>query len=183
MHGDMMLRRLREGIGVLAILVAGCEVTDVNIEQVGTAFIPRDHTVGPVEMPEMEDLDLVLAVIDNPGVGGEDITDATITSLRVEVLSPETADLAFAESVEVFAEAPGMGRVRIAHQDEFPAGEQIVEFETDDVDLRDYVASRSVTIRAEISGDAPEELVEVEAVANLNVGVTMRGVCNQMNKR
>jgi hypothetical protein len=180
--GAMMLRRLREGIGLLAILAGGCEVTEVDIEQTGTAFIPRDHTVGPVEMPEMENLDLVLAIIENPGVGGEDITEAVITSLRVEVLEPEAGDLAFAERVEVFAEAPGLERVRVAWQDEFPAGEPIVEFETDDVNLRDYVASRSVTIRAEISGDAPDELVEVEAVANLNVGVTLKGACNHMKK-
>jgi hypothetical protein len=179
----MKLRRLREVVGVLAILLSGCEVTEVDIEQTGTAFIPRDHTVGAVEMPEMENLDLVLAVIENPGVGGEDITQAEITSLRVEVLEPEGGDLAFADRVEVFAEAPGMERVRIAHQDRFPVGAQIVEFETDDVNLRDYVASRSVTIRAEIVGEAPEELVEVEAVANLNVGVTLRGACNQMKKR
>lgn len=178
----MMLRRLREGIGLVALLMGGCEVTDVDIEQSGTAYIPRDHTAGAIEMPEMEDLDLVLAIIDNPGVGTEDITDAMMTSLRVEVLSPESADLSFADRVEVFAEAPGMETVRIAYQDEFPAGEQVVEFQTDDVDLRDYVASRSVTIRAEISGDAPDETVEVEAIANLNVGVTVRGACDAMSK-
>ena len=73
--------------------------------------------------------------------------------------------------------------VRIAYQDEFPVGEPIVAFETDDVNLRDYVASRSVTIRAEISGDAPEELVEVEATANILVGVTLRGACNHLKDR
>jgi hypothetical protein len=180
MRSSTMLRRLREGVGVLAVLAAGCEVTEVDIEQTGTAFIPRDHTTGPVEMPEMENIDLVLAVIDNPGVGGEDITDARVTSLRVEVIEPDLGDLAFAERVEVFAEAPGMDRVRVAYQDEFPVGESVIEFETDDVNLRDYVASRTVTIRAEVTGEAPDELVEVEAIANLNVGVTMRGVCNQM---
>jgi hypothetical protein len=117
---------------------------------------------------------------DEHGVAREDVAEAEITRFTIEVLDPPGMDLAFAESIEVYAVAPGLETVRIGHLDEFPSGARIVDLETDDIELRDYVAADNVKLVARIDGQAPTADVRIQARADLHIGVTVKGACNHM---
>ena len=171
----------REFLAVALMATLGCEVADFDVERNGTATIPRGITGEDLQLMRLDDMEIVLTEIeDTHGIAREDLSDAEITSFTLTVLEPDGTDLSFATSIEVFAEAEGLERVRIAHQTEFPSGEDVIDLETDDVDLRDYVAAPSVTLVARIDGVTPPADVQVEAAAELHLGATLRGACNHM---
>ena len=172
---------MREILAVALVATLGCEVADFEVERRGTATIPRSHGGEDLEVMRLDDMEIVLAELeDTQGVAREDLSQAEILAFTLTVRKPAGADLSFASRIEVFAEAEGLERIRIAHQDVFPEGEQVVDLETDDVDLRDYVAAPSVTLVARIDGVSPLADVRVEASAELILGATMRGACNHM---
>lgn len=174
------MRSLRETLAVALLATSGCEVADFDVVREGTATIPRGTIGDDFHMMEIDD-ELVLAEIqDEHDVGREDVADAEITRFTLEVFDPAGIDFAFAHRIEVFAEAPGLESVRIAHQDRFPAGARIIELETDDVDLRDYVAAPTVTLVARVDGVAPPADVRLKGRADLHLGVTLRGACDHM---
>jgi hypothetical protein len=172
---------MREILAVALMATLGCEVADFEVERSGSATIPRAHGGEDLQMMRLDDMELVLTEIeDTHGIRREDLSQAEIVSFSLTVLEPADMDLSFATSIEVFAEAEGLDRIRIAHQEVFPPGELVIDLETDDVDLRDYVAAPSVTLVARIDGLAPRADVRVQADAELLLGATLRGACNHM---
>lgn len=173
--------RLRETVALALVAMLGCEVGDFDVVRRKTVTIPADDSGEDIEIMELDDLEIVLAEIeDTQDIGREDLSAAVLDRLTLEVLEPVGADLAFAERIEVFAEAPGLDRVRVASQTEFPRGDELVELELDDVDLRKYVAAASTTFVAQVGGVAPPIDVRVKATATLHIGVTLRGACDHM---
>lgn len=172
----MRFLRSRELVGVLLVTSLGCEVANVDVVRHGTATIPKD---GAFEVMRFDNFELALGEIqDEMGIERKDVSDATLDRLTLEVLSPDDQDLSFIDAIEVFAEADGLGRVRVAFLDDVADGAHEVELETDDVDLRNYVAAPEVTFVAVIDGSMPDRDVKVRATAQLNVGVTLRGACS-----
>ncbi len=171
------LRCSRELLGLLLVTNLGCEVASVDVVRHGVATIPKD---GAFEIMRFEDFELELGEIeDTQGIERRDVSDATLDRLVIEVLSPEPADLSFVDQIQVYAETPQLGRVRVAYVGEVPPDTRVVELDTDDVDLRNYVAADTVTFVAVIDGAMPATDVKVRATAELNVGVTLRGACSQ----
>ncbi|HET6583336.1 MAG TPA: hypothetical protein VFG69_07810 [Nannocystaceae bacterium] len=175
------MARFRESLALALVATFGCEVADFDVERGGLATIPRDRMNDEIEMMRLDDTEIILAELDDThDIRPQDVADAQITSFTLTVVEPAEMDLAFVDRIEIYAEAPGLAPVRIAHRDSFPAGLQVIELETDDVDLRDYVAAPTVTLVARVDGAAPPMDVEVDASANLHLGVTLRGACNHM---
>lgn len=172
----MRFLRSRELLGLLLVTSLGCEVTTVDVVRHGTATIPKD---GAFELMRFRDFEVELGEIeDTMDIERKDLSDATLDRLTLEVLSPDDADLSFIDEIEVYAESDQLGRVRVAYLGEVADGATEVELETDDVDLRNYVAAPEVTLVAVIDGAMPEQNVKVRARAELNVGVTLRGACS-----
>jgi hypothetical protein len=170
--------RLRELVCTALLPLVGCEIADLEIEREGTATIARARPPGDVTMMRLDGLQLELAEIqDTEGIAPEDISDATLDELTLEIVDAKDGDLAFLDRVEIYAEAPDLARVRVAHRAGF-GKIRSAEFDIDDVDLRDYVAAPTVTLVAVIDGTAPRTDVEVRAHARLDVGVTVRGACH-----
>ena len=115
--------------------------------------------------------------LQNQGVEPGDIVDVRLVYLELEALSPSGADLSFIEEMDVFVSAPGLDTVLIAEAASFPEGEAIVPFDIADVDLTEYVVSRSMTFTTEINAHRPEADTEVEARFEVDVGVTAQGAC------
>jgi hypothetical protein len=171
----------REILAVALMATLGCEVADFEVQRSGSATIPRGHVGEDLEVMRLDDMEIVLAELeDTHDIAREDLSEAEITRFTLTVIDPAGTDLSFASNIEVFAEAEGLERIRIAHLDEFPPGEQVVDLETDDVDLRSYVAAPNVTLVARIDGVSPPADVRVQADADLHLGATMRGACNHM---
>jgi hypothetical protein len=172
----MRFFRSRELLGLMLVASLGCEVANVDVVRHGTATIPKD---GAFEVMRFDGFELTLGEIhDEMGIERKDVSDATLEQLTLEVLSPDGADLSFIDRIEVFAESDELGRVRVAYLDDVVDGARLVELETDDVDLRSYVAAPEVSLVAVIDGAMPEVDVQVRATALLNVGVTLRGACS-----
>jgi hypothetical protein len=167
---------VREVIGVAMLACSGCEVASIDVERAGNAVIPHD---GTLELMGLDGFEAVLGEIeDTEDVRRQDISDATLDQLVIEVLDPGQPDLSFITRIEVFAQSPELERVRVAHGEDFPVGARVVALEIDDVELRDYVAAQHVSLVASIDGERPARDVHVHAVAQLSVGVTLRGACH-----
>ena len=115
------------------------------------------------------------------GEGVDDDTDRTrgiVNTTLAPSVEPVGVDLSFLSSIELWVEAPDLDAVLIASADSFPEGESLVVFDIEDVDLTDYVVSRSMTITTEVTGHRPDQDTLVEARFDLAVGVTGQGACN-----
>lgn len=164
---------------------ASCDGTLVIIEVDQEAITTVEEgglledLVGDLGLDDFLDMDITTSSeLQNQGVEPGDISSVVLTLFELEVLSPEDGDLSFLDSVELYVEAPDLPEVRVASAFDFPVGEARVLFELDDVDLTDYVVSRSMTLSTDISGHRPDEATEVRAHFVLDVGVTTQGACN-----
>lgn len=171
--------RVRDALGVALLWALGCELADFEVERSGYAVISADDDTDEVEVMRLDGLEIVLAEIeDTEDIGTEDISRAEIRKLTIEVVHPLGSDLAFVDRIEIFADSPDLGRVRVAYADELPRGEARVDLEIDGVDLQKYIAAPTATLIAVIDGTAPEREIRVLATAKLEVGATVRGACD-----
>lgn len=115
--------------------------------------------------------------LENQGVAPGDIRDAELVDFVLTATAPTGADLSFLDRMEVWVEAPGLPRVRVAVQDDFPPGVAEVTFDLEDVDLTDYVVSQSMTFGTDVTGRRPEDETTVRADVSVRVGVTGQGAC------
>lgn len=167
--------RLRSSLGVLALCSLGCDVTEIDVERRGSGTIPEAGST------PFEETEIVLGEFDaDRDVKEGDLSSAIVDRLDVRVVEPAGADLAFAQRLEVFVEAPGLPPQRIGHAEDFRPGRDRLELETDRADITPYVAAESLTIFAVVEGLPPQEQVEIEGIANLRLGVTLQGACNHM---
>lgn len=117
--------------------------------------------------------------LQNQGVEPGDVRDVRLEEFTLEALDGD-GDLAFLDRLEIWVEAPDLPSERLASKTEFPAGQALVEFDIDDLDLTEYVQSQAMTITTEVSGQRPERETDVEAYFDLAVGVTGQGVRNNL---
>lgn len=176
-------RSLKQWGGGVALCSIGCQVTEIEIERSGSAVIPSAGITDEFVMDNLSDMDFVLEEFSDLGVEREDLSKAHLSGLEVAILSPGGVDFSFADRIEVFADAPDLGRVRIAYQDTFPVGAPSIAFDLDGADLREYLASESFSIVAVFDGGSPQQNIEVQGTATITVGVTVAGACNYLEER
>jgi len=170
---------------VLVWSACGGDLFTVGVEDEATTTIPAatplEVLLGDVGFGDFASMDLTSSQeIRNQGVEPGDIEEVFLVAFELEALSPDGADLSFIDRMELYVEAPGLPRRRVASQDDFPAGEAVVAFELEGVDLTDYVVSEAMTLSTEVEGRRPDDDTEVEARYGIDVGVTAQGACNQV---
>jgi len=171
-------------VGALCLLSSGCQITEIEVERSGEAVIPSAGVTDEFVMENLSNMDIVLEEFADLGVEAKDISKAHLTSLEIDVIDPWGGDFSFADRIEVFADSPELGRVRIAHQDEFPPGATSIAFETDGANLESYLVSdEGFSIVAVFAGRSPKRDLLVEGHAELTIGVTVAGACAHMNDR
>ncbi|WP_405400681.1 hypothetical protein [Maribacter sp. Asnod2-G09] len=76
------------------------------------------------------------------------IEEIKLTELELVIISPESADFSFLNSIEVYISADGLEEIRIASLDEVPedAGNKIT-LDTSDTDLKEYIKSDEFSLR------------------------------------
>ena len=162
--------------------VTTCGVIDqISVSQTARSTIPRgtvlEQLAGDVGFGELVELDLTESQeLQNQGVTKEQIDSVKLTSLSLRVVSPEGGDLTFLDSLEFFVEAPGLESRRIARGGPFTAGEERIELELDDVELKPYVVSERMTITTSARGNRPDQDTTVEAHIDLLVDANIGGV-------
>lgn len=140
-----------------------------------------EDVLGELGFEEFVTVDITASEeLQNQGVQPGDIVNVTLTGFEMSVVSPAEGDLSFFEEVNVYVQADALPRVRIASLDTFPAAEQYVTFNLDEVDLTDYAVSQAMFIETEVTGRSPDEDTTIRADITIDVGVTSQGACNQV---
>jgi hypothetical protein len=139
-----------------------------------------EELLGDLGFEEFVTMDITASEeLQNQGVEPGDIVNVTLIAFDLTVTDPADGDLTFLEEMAVYVEGDDLPRVRIAHLDDFPPGQQQVSFELDDVDLTPYVTGESMGIDTEVTGRSPSEDTTILASFVVDVGVTSQGAWSQ----
>ncbi|RME28824.1 MAG: hypothetical protein D6798_01490 [Deltaproteobacteria bacterium] len=171
----------------LAALWVGCQgrLLTIHVDDTAETTVARgtllESLIGDLGFDAFLDMDITSSEeLQNQGVAPGDISEVQLDLFTLEAIDPAGADLSFLDSVDLYVEAPGLDKVRIAWADSFPEGESLVDFTLEDVDLTDYVVSESMTLTTEVTGHRPDDDTVVQAHYDLAVGVTGQGACNNL---
>ncbi|MEO9662264.1 MAG: hypothetical protein ABJL43_17740 [Maribacter dokdonensis] len=76
------------------------------------------------------------------------IEEIKLTELELVVISPDTADFSFLNSIEVYISADDLEEIRIAYLEEVPedAG-NVITLDTSDADLKEYIKKDQFSLR------------------------------------
>jgi hypothetical protein len=170
------------GLGAVALLSCS-KLATIKIHSESTTTVDRgtlvESFVGDMGFGDLLNMNVVDAEeLRNQGITKGDIQDVRLDSVELEVSAPAGGDLSWVDTLEFYVEAPGLPRTRIAHQEDFPAGQSIVDLVVDDVDLTDYAISESMDITTDAAGHRPDQDTDVIGRVVLKVGVTAQGACN-----
>lgn len=183
-----MDRRLPILVGLVGVLACQAKLFKISVADESNSVVPGE-TLFTELLPDdlgfddFLDMDITESQeLANQGVEDGDIKDVALVDFLLRAVDPADADLSFLSRLEVFVEAPGVPRARIASQTEFPEGVREVAFELEAVDLTPYVVSESMTFTVDATGQLPPEDTTIVAAYEVEVGVTGQGcakACNQ----
>ncbi len=181
--------RLRAAPFLLALFWTACKGSTLKhfeIEVSGSTVIAGssliDEVLDTVGFDGFTEVDITAnEELQNQGVAPGDISTVALVTFELEAKDGDR-DLAFLESMEIYASAPGLDTILVASQDDFPEGQAVVAFELEDVDLVDYAVSESMTLTTEVTAEAPDDDTTVKASVLIDVGVTVQGACNYFSR-
>ncbi len=169
-------------ISLLGLVLACGDGSLLHIEIEGAdkvtvpAGTPLEALLGDIGFGQFVQMDITdNQKLKNQGVEDGDISTAMLVAFELEVVEPEDGDLSFIDSMEIWVSAPGLEPRLIASADAFDAGEPVVSFDVEDVNLVDYVISESMTFTTEIDAGRPDTETVVRAAYIIDVGVTAQG--------
>jgi len=150
------------------------DVVDVPIES--QVSIPGDPLAGHVPFVDQElpsppvDFKRTLAEHD---VAVEDVGSIRLVELTYAAVAPADATIDFLDKIEVFVEAEGMERRKIAERFEIPSGAKSVALDVLDVELKSYAAAEAMQLVTVVSGTAPlaTTTVRTKAIFAVDAGV------------
>lgn len=178
-----MNRPTLAALGVVTLFACGAKLVTIRVSGDTSTVVEQgtlvEQFIDSFGFGEFVDMDVTQsAELQNEGVEPGDIKDARMTLFELEAVDPAGADLSFLNTVDLYVEADGLPRARIATADDFPVGEPLVEFDLPDVDLTDYIVSEAMTLSTEVDGSRPDEDTEVVARYRIAVGVTGNAACS-----
>lgn len=174
---------------VAALMGMACSggLASIEIERQGRAEIPKGTVVedllGEVGLEDLMKMDLTTASeLENQGVEDGDLRHVHLQGFTLAVEAPDDQDLSFLDEVEIYVEAPGLERRRVAAQSDFPEGARSVALELAEIDVVDYVVSESMTLTSEVSGRRPAQATTLLATVRFDVVVTAQGACRAIGR-
>lgn len=182
-----MTRGIALSFALLAPL-AGCDGRLITIPLTGSAETTVqkgtlvEALIGEFGFSDLTKLDITSSSeLQNQGVEPGDLTSVVMTKFALTVTDPDGADLAFLESLELWAEAPDVAKVLVATTPPIDDGATTVDMQLEDVDLVDHAVSQSMTLTLEASGNRPDVDTSIRADWALSVGVTAQGIGNALD--
>lgn len=163
---------------LLLLFLIGCGLLRFEVDHQASTEIPGGGLVGQLldtlSFTGLNEFDTTIEdEIADQGVEPGDVRSVRLTLFS---LSADT-DLSFIQSMEVFVQAPDFDEVRVAHGDDFPAGETQVELILDEVDLADALAAGAMSFRVEVDGAAPAEDTRIDVSLIAEIEATAQGAC------
>jgi hypothetical protein len=149
------------------------EVRDETTVEAGTAI--EGLLAGFPQLDGFTRLDISQsAEFEERGYNPDDVDSIRLTRLTLSIIEPAEQDLAFLGSVQVIVSNPDLPDVVMAERLSFDEGEQQVDFETSDANLRHYLLGTRSTITFDIEDSRrpmQDTRIEVEAVFDVDVNV------------
>lgn len=149
-----------------AVFLVGCGATfDVEIESSSTIKSGGlfqnlvSDTFG-----DFSSLDLSQSqAFKNAGVGKDDVDSVKLSSLVIEVESPEGATLEFIDDIEFYVEADGAPKKRLAFTTNIPNDATTVTLDVEDLELAPYVTAPSMHVTTKAKAHAPKKDTTIKA--------------------
>lgn len=113
--------------------------------------------------------------ITNQGVQPADVRSTKLIRGGLKIVSPDTESLTHLQSFELFVEAEGLARKRIASvgQEAFASGPRQVDFALDDVELQPYVTAPEMKLVPQVERSASRPTADVTIGIDLTLFVDL----------
>ncbi|WP_373046781.1 hypothetical protein [Vulgatibacter sp.] len=163
----------------IALALPACDSLDTfEVPVEGTAQIPGSPLGSvpidnlPLEIPGLNNFSFEKSFKDN-GISADDVESVKLTSLVFGVTEPEGGTIDFLQKIEVFAEADGVEKRKIAEKSSIPDGATSVSLDVMDVEFKPYAVAKNLAITTIVSGRPPthDTAVRARAVFEVNAAV------------
>lgn len=170
------------GVMIVAGGSPSCEdaliFTVVSSSQANIEGNPLGIDLVSLVFPELATFDITQSKeLQNQGVEPEDLESVQITQFTLKVVSPDSVDLSFMDSIRFLAEADGLPQVEIAYYGDIAPGTREIQLTLPEVELVEYVVSDSMAIITEVEARPPSEDTILDAEVLFDVQVTPQGFC------
>ena len=144
------------------------ELDKVDVPIESQATIPGDPLAGNVPFENQEfpspPVDFKKKLADQD-VSVDDVASLKLVELTFAATAPQDATIDFLTSIEVFVEAEGMQRQKIAEQKAIPDGARTIDLETLDVELKPFARANAMQLITVVSGTPPLANTTVKTTA------------------
>ncbi|SDM00806.1 hypothetical protein SAMN05421823_109261 [Catalinimonas alkaloidigena] len=106
------------------------------------------------------------------------IEEIRLTSMKMQITSPSSADFSFMKSIHIYLDAEDLGETEIAYLDDIPAspGRQLT-LETTSADVQEYIKRDSFTLRVEaVTRKIPAQDVDIDIDSRFWVNARILGI-------
>jgi hypothetical protein len=167
-------------VGLLTALLVSCgdigsfEFTEtsqeVTVEGSALSQLPVDNPFGEALKLNI-DLDQELEARDATGASGVFLERLDLRITGTEMPEGDTDNFNFLDSLEIYANADGLDKKRVAIIEDVPQDKQRISLDTDSgVDLKPYV-EQGMRLEATAQGSVPDDTTSLEAIATIRVEV------------
>lgn len=107
------------------------------------------------------------------------VEKVTLEELKLTLVSPETADFSFLESIEIYISADGLEETKIAWKNNIAeeATTTILELETSDEDVKAYIKKEDFQLRVNtVTDELIDEDHEIDVYADFFVDAKILGI-------
>lgn len=141
------------------IILTGCEkideLTQFNLEYTESVVIPTTPVVNlPISISTPDITTNIESQLAAYNTSTDLIEEISLTQFDLTLTAPDTSELSFFKSVEVFINAEGLAETRIAWSDNVPDNVgQTLELETTTSDMKQYVLKDAFSLRISVETD------------------------------
>jgi hypothetical protein len=159
------------------LFISSCDKADVDVDfnlDIANIYFTIDTTslTGNVDLATTQFSSSLAAELESHDASLDDVESVEITGVEFIHQNPQNFDIV--EKAYAFMSAPGVPEIRIAYKDPVPNGLTVLPMNNDIVNLKDYLAQPTVTLRTTGELSAPNTQVDsIQAILTFKVHATV----------
>lgn len=156
------------------------ELTQFHVDYTTTVTVPATSVISlPFDMftPDIESNSEATFSVNDTRT--DLVEKVTLEELKLTLVSPETADFSFLESIEIYISADGLEETKIAWKNNIAeeATTTILELETSDEDVKEYIKKEDFQLRVNtVTDELIDEDHEIDVFADFFVDAKILGI-------
>ncbi len=103
------------------------------------------------------------------------IEEITLKQLTMQITSPDDGNFDFLNDIEVYISADGLGEIKVAWKNDIPdSAGSVLELETSDADLQEYIKKDSFQLRVKTTTDqliSQDQDIEISSVFHVDAKI------------